>query len=84
MTRLSQSVIKQILESAYKARLHRLLGTNAKKLVKAFKIDEATGLNLADAITLIDDLVDVQVANALNRKGFEKAKRKALLLAHGH
>jgi hypothetical protein len=82
LTRLSKSVIKQILESAYKARLHRLLGTNAKRLVKAFKIDEATGLNLADAITLIEDLVDVQVANALQRKGFEKAKRKAMLLPH--
>jgi hypothetical protein len=82
LTRLSQAVIKQILESAYKARIHRLLGTNAKRLVKIFKIDEATGLNLADAIALVEDLVDVQVANALQRKGFEKAKRKALLLPH--
>lgn len=82
LTRLSQSVIRQILESAYKARLHRLLGTNARKLVKAFKIDEATGLNIADAITLVEDLVDVQVANALQREEFEKAKRKALLLPH--
>ncbi len=82
LTRLSQGVIRQILESAYKAKLHRLVGTNAKKLVKAFKFDEVTGLNLADAITLIEDLVDVQVANALQREGFEKAKRKALLLPH--
>ncbi len=82
LTRLSQGVIRQILESAYKARLHRLLGTNVKKLVKTLKIDEATGLNLADAITLVEDLVDVQVANALQREGFRKARRKALLLPH--
>jgi hypothetical protein len=82
LTRLSQSVIKQILESAYKAKLHRLLGGNARKLVKAFKIDEATGLNIADAITLVEDLVEVQVANALQRGEFEKASRKALLLPH--
>jgi len=82
LTRLSQGVIRQILESAYRAKLHRLLGNNAKRLVKAFKVDEATGLNLADAITLVEDLVDVQVANAIQRKGFEKAKRKALLLPH--
>lgn len=82
LTRLSQSVIKQILESAYKAKLHRLLGGNARKLVEAFKIDEATGLNIADAITLVEDLVEVQVANALQRGEFEKANRKALLLPH--
>ncbi len=82
LTRLSQGVVRQILESAYKAKLHRLLGRNAKKLVKAFRIDEITGLNLADAITLVEDLVDVQVANAIQREGFEKAKRKALLLPH--
>lgn len=42
LTRLSQGVIRQILESAYRAKLHRLLGNNAKRLVKAFKVDEAT------------------------------------------
>ena len=82
LTRLSQGVIMQILESAYKARLHRVLGTNAKKLVKAFKLDEVTGLNLADAITLVEDLVEVQVTNALQREEFEKAHRRALLLPH--
>jgi hypothetical protein len=82
LTRLSQAVIKQIFESAYNARLHKLLGANAKRLVRAFKIDEATGLNLADAITLVEDLVDVQVANMLQREKFEKARRKAILLPH--
>jgi hypothetical protein len=82
LTRLSQGVVKQILESAYKAKLHKLLGGNAKKLVKTFRIDEATGLNLDDAITLVEDLVEVHVTNVLQRKEFEKAKRKALLLPH--
>ena len=82
LTRLSQSVVAQILESAYKARLHKLLGGNARKLVKALRIDEATGLNLTDAITLVEDLAEVQMANAHQRKEFEKAERKALLLPH--
>ena len=82
LTRVSQGVIKQVMESAYKARLHRVLGSHAKKLVKTFRIDEATGLNLADAITLVEDIVEVQVANAIQRKAFEKAQRKALLLPH--
>ena len=82
LTRLSQSVVAQILESAYKVRLHKLLGGNARKLVRKLKIDEATGLNLADAITLVEDIAEVQMANALQRKAFEKTKRRALLLPH--
>ncbi|UCG36650.1 MAG: DUF116 domain-containing protein [Candidatus Bathyarchaeota archaeon] len=82
LTRLSQGVLKQVFESAYEARLHKVIGRHTKKLVQTFKIDEATGLNLADAITLVEDLVEVQVANALQRQSFEKADCKALLLPH--
>lgn len=62
--------------------LHKIVGMNAKRLVKLFKIDELTGLNFSDAITLVEDLVEVQVANKVQRKKFEKAKRKALLIPH--
>ncbi len=82
LTRLPQSIIKQLLESAYKANLHRLIGGQAKRLVKMLKIDQATGLNLTDAIMLVEDLIEVQVANAVQRKKFEKTRRRALLLPH--
>jgi hypothetical protein len=82
LTRISQGALKQLLELAYQARLHKLLGGQARRLVKAFKIDEATGLNLVDAITLVEDLIEVQVANKIQRDRFEKAQRKALLLPH--
>ncbi len=82
LTRISQGVLKQLFESAYEARLHRFLGNHAKRIVKAFKIDEATGLNLVDAITLVEDLIEVQVANRIQRDKFERAERKALLLPH--
>jgi hypothetical protein len=59
-----------------------LFGNHAKRLVKAFKIDEATGLNLVDAITLVEDLIEVQAANQFQRDKFQKAQRKALLLPH--
>lgn len=82
LTRISQGVWKQLLESAYGARIHKLLGSQAKRLVKVFKIDKATGLNLVDAITLVEDLIEVQVANKIQRDKFENAQRKALLLPH--
>lgn len=80
--RLSQGVFKQLFGLAYETRLHKIIGLNAKKLVKIFKIDEATGLNLADAITLVEDFIEVQATNQSQRERFEKAKRKALLIPH--
>jgi hypothetical protein len=82
LTRISQGALKQLVELAYEARLHKLLGGQARRLVKAFKIDEATGLNLVDAITLVEDIIEVQAANKLQRDRFEQAQRKALLLPH--
>ncbi|UCE95340.1 MAG: DUF116 domain-containing protein [Candidatus Bathyarchaeota archaeon] len=82
LTRIPQGVIKQLFTLAYGARLHKLLGGQAKRFVKAFKIDEATGLNLVDAIALVEDLIEVQVANSIQRDKFERAERKALLLPH--
>ena len=82
LTRLPQNIIKQLLESAYKAKLHKLLGGHAKRLVKMFKIEQATGLNLTDAIMLVEDLIEVQVANSAQREKFEQTKRRALLLPH--
>ena len=82
LTHIPQGVIKQLFELAYEARLHKLLGGHVKRLVKTFKIDEATGLNLIDAIALVEDLIEVQIANRIQREKFEKAQRKALLLPH--
>ncbi len=82
LTRLSKSVFRQIFESAYEAKVHTLLGTQAKRFVETFKIDQATGLNLAEAVELIEDIVEVQLANMLQRDDFENAQRKALLLPH--
>ena len=41
-----------------------------------------TGLNLAEAITLVEDFIQVQNENNLQRERFEKAQTKALLIPH--
>jgi len=81
-SRISQNMFFQILDTACNLGLHRFASQNAKKLVKLFKIDEATGLNLTDAIALVEDIIEVQVTNKVQREKFEKAKRKALLVPH--
>jgi len=50
--------------------------------VKKFWLDEITGLNISDAVSLVEDFVDIQVKNMVNRERFLKAKRRALLLPY--
>jgi hypothetical protein len=82
LTRISHGVFEKLIDAAYSVGLHKLIGENAKRLVKIFKIDEATGLNVAEAITLVEDLIEVQIENKLERGKFEKANHKALLIPH--
>jgi hypothetical protein len=82
LTRLSQNAVKQLLETACETGVTKLLSNNAKRLVKIFKLDQITGLNLAEAITLVEDFIQVQNANNLQRERFEKAENKALLIPH--
>ncbi len=72
----------QILDLTCGIGLHKFVGLNAKRLVKIFKIDEATGLNVSEAITLVEDLIEIQITNRKERKAFEKAERKAILIPH--
>jgi len=82
LTKISQGVFNQLFDLTFNLGVHKFVGLNAKKLVKLFKIDQATGLNFTDAITLVEDLIDIQVANRNQRKKFEKANRKVILLPH--
>jgi hypothetical protein len=82
LTRLSQNLFFQMLEGACNIGLHKFVGLNAKRIVKLLRIDDATGLNFSEAIALVEDLIEVQVTNRLERERFEKAQRKALLIPH--
>jgi hypothetical protein len=82
LNKVSQSVFNQLLDTACKIGVTKLLSTNAKKIVKIFKLEQLTGLNLAEAITLVEDFIQVQNANYIQRDNFEKAENKALLIPH--
>lgn len=82
LNKVSQNAFNQLLEVSCKMGVTKLLSTNAKKIVKLFKLDQLTGLNLAEAITLVEDFITVQNTNNLQRERFENAENKALLIPH--
>ena len=72
----------EIARISYQKGMHKSLLNTLKEIINTFKIQEATGLNLSDAIVVIQDLIDVQAINLMERKKFLQTKKRALLLPH--
>jgi len=82
LTGLSRSFFKEIAKVSDQKNLHRKLGTLIERMVETFNIREVTGLPLSDAVTLLNDMVDIYARNLAQEDSFKKAKRRALLLPH--
>ncbi len=62
--------------------MHKRIGKTTQEIIKKFKIQEATGLNLSDAVVLLQDLIDIQARNLVERENFVKTRKRALFLPH--
>jgi hypothetical protein len=82
LTRLSQSFFTGIAVAAQKRMLHRRIGEATLRLLERFRVQEITGLDLAQALMLLEDLIDIQTKNFNNRERFARTSRRALLLPH--
>ena len=82
LSRISRFFFTEVATAAYQKDMHRKVGKTAQEMIRKFKIQEATGLNLTDAVTLLEDLIDVQARNLVERERFIQTKRRALLLPH--
>jgi hypothetical protein len=51
-------------------------------LIKKFKIQEISGLDIQDAVLLIQDLLEIQTLNLIQKQEFLKTKKRALFLPH--
>ena len=66
----------------YQKGMHKKFLKTLQDLIKKFRIQEATGLNLSDAVVLLQDLIDLQAVNLLERGKFLQTKKRALFLPH--
>ncbi len=72
----------EIARISYQKGMHKSLLKTLQEIIRTFKIQEATGLNLSDAVVVIQDLIDLQAINLIERKKFLTTKKRALLLPH--
>jgi hypothetical protein len=72
----------ELARITYQRGMHKTLFNTLEHMIQKFKIQEATGLNLSDALIVIKDLVDLQAVNLIERKRFLETKKRALVLPH--
>ncbi len=72
----------EIARISYQKGMHKSLLNTLQEIIRKFRIQEATGLNLSDAVVVIQDLIDLQAINLVERKKFLKTKKRALFLPH--
>ena len=82
LTKISRSLFVEVARVAHRSDIHRRMSEAARRLISRFRIQELTGLNFSDAIQLMEDFIQIQIENLMNRELFLKASRKALLLPH--
>jgi len=51
-------------------------------LAEKFRLQEITGLDVPNALQLVEDLIDVHMRNLSERENFVKTKKRALFLPH--
>ncbi|MGF3522756.1 MAG: DUF116 domain-containing protein [Candidatus Bathyarchaeia archaeon] len=82
ISKTPQRFFAEIALASYQRGMHKVFLKSLQDIIKKFKIQEATGLNLQDAVMLIQDLIDMQAANLMQRSKFLKTKKRALFLPH--
>jgi hypothetical protein len=82
LTKISKPFFKELTRVAHEKNVHRRIGDKARSLAEKFRIQEFTGLNISEAIMLVEDLVDIQIRNRLEREEFLETKKRVLFLPH--
>jgi hypothetical protein len=82
LTNISKSFFQELARVADEKKIHKRLGIKARHLAEKFRLTDITGLNVPDALQLVEDLVDINVRNVSERERFKKTKSRALFLPH--
>jgi hypothetical protein len=82
LSRIPRFFFTEITKVSYQKGVHKRVGRTTQELIRKFKIQEATGLDLSDAVLLLQDLIDMQARNLLEREKFAQTRKRALFLPH--
>ncbi len=72
----------EVALASYQKGVHKVFLKTLQDIIRKFRIQEATGLDLQDAIVVIQDLIDLQAWNLMQRRKFLQSKKRVLFLPH--
>lgn len=72
----------EVALASYQKGVHKVLLKTLQSIIKKFRIQEATGLDLQDAVVVIQDLIDLEAWNLMQRRKFLQSKKRVLFLPH--
>lgn len=82
LSKVPRFFFMELATLSYHKGMHKTFLKTAHDLIIKFRIQEATGLNLTDAVVLLQDLIDLQAINYMERGRFLETKKRALFLPH--
>ncbi|RLJ01375.1 MAG: hypothetical protein DRP10_04235 [Candidatus Aenigmatarchaeota archaeon] len=82
LSKLPRDFFRDVAKIVNKKKLHKKFGETSRNIVRKFKIDKILGIQLEDAISVVEDLTDIYIKNLIYQESFKKAKRKILLIPH--
>ncbi len=82
LSKIPRFFFTEMAKTGYRKGVHKKIGHTAQDMIKRFRIQEATGLNLSDAIVLLEDLLEIQAKNIVERERFVQTKKRVLFLPH--
>jgi hypothetical protein len=82
LSKIPRFVFTEIAKTSYQTGMHKRMGKTAREMIRKFRIQEATGLDLYDAVAVLQDLIETQALNLIEREKFVKTKKRALFLPH--
>ena len=82
LSKVPRFFFTEIAMVSYQKGMHKTLIKKLQEIILRFRIQEATGLNLSDSLVLLQDLIDLQAVNMIERGKFLQTKKRALFLSH--
>jgi hypothetical protein len=82
LSKVPRFFFTEVARVSYHKGMHKTVLNTLQDIITKFRIQEATGLNLSDAVVLLQDFIDLQAVNLLERGKFLQSKKRALFLSH--
>jgi len=82
LSKIPRFFFAELAKVSYQKNMHKKVSKTAQDMIKKFKIQEATGLDLSDAVVLMQDFLDIQAKNIIQREKFVQTRRRVLFLPH--